>query len=94
MIRTDVDFRRLIQTLAIIGAGVALTGFAALALWALLWGYAWPVALRPDQLRYVAWFAYGLLGLLLVALLSLGRRNFTAHGPGGIEIESTGGEDK
>lgn len=88
----STDFRRLLQTLAIIGAGMALTVFLAWLVWAMVWGYAWPVSLRAMQLRNVGWVALGVIGLLLVALSILGRRNFMAKGPGGVSISSTGDE--
>ena len=49
----STDFRRLIQTLAIIGSGMALTVFLAWLVWAMVWGYAWPVSLRAMQGRVV-----------------------------------------
>lgn len=84
-----VDARRMLQTVAIIGAGVAMTGLTAWLVW-IIWRGGWPGALARVQLDYLAYACGGVLLCLLVAISALGRRSFAAKGPGGVVVESKG----
>lgn len=67
----DPQWRRSVLALAFVGAGMALTIFAAL-LAATIAGDRWPPALAAARLTTLSYALYTCLALLAIVLLGLG----------------------